>query len=361
MDRSIHDTEKLQTNRSSSSNDIFFSPNFDTFDTSLDLPRRVLPMYAPGDVVTGHVVVRLKKPLKAEAVTVNFLGEAISNVKTYDKYAYFDESHRETYANDHCVLWQRTGLDIAGKDDKPETGEMIPAGDHRFPFTFTIPMETSQSTPNLLPSCQRSCYVVYRLKAMIATESVEEEGQGDIVTHKGLWVEKPFDIAEDPDNLVPFTDEETLDTGVIFKSGSISIKATLPRRGFVRGEEIPLTLEIDNQTLGDIDRVSACIAMHGVFRYFPTKLSATRSIKICSAKKQIRNVSETSQTILDWKLAWDFTGASVDGNLLPTGTLDDCKLIDVKYDVLVKVKRAGMHRNMHLEIPLVIGNKNSKE
>ena len=45
-------------------------------------------------------------------------------------------------------------------------------------------------------------------------------------------------------------------------------------------------------------------------------------------------------TKLDWLLAWDFSGCSMDGNLMPTGTLDDCHLIDIKYDVIIKVKRS---------------------
>ena len=63
---------------------------------------------------------------------------------------------------------------------------------------------------------------------------------------------------------------------------------------------------------------------------------------------------------LEWLLPWDFSGCSMDGNLMPTGTLDDCKLIDIKYEVIVKVKRSGLHRDMELQIPIYIGNSNSK-
>ena len=65
--------------------------------------------------------------------------------------------------------------------------------------------------------------------------------------------------------------------------------------------------------------------------------------------------------MLDWLLPWDFSGCSLDGNLMPTGTLTDCKLIDIKYDLIVKVKRAGLHRNMELQIPIFIGNKDSRK
>ena len=44
-----------------------------------------------------------------------------------------------------------------------------------------------------------------------------------------------------------------------------------------------------------------------------------------------------------WDLSWDFSGSNVNSKLLPTGMLNDCKLIDVQYDVLVEVKHSCLH------------------
>ncbi len=55
----------------------------------------------------------------------------------------------------------------------------------------------------------------------------------------------------------------------------------------------------------------------------------------------------------------DFSEAAIDSNLIPAGTLSDCQYIDVKYDLNIKVKRSGMHRNIEFNVPIKIGNVNS--
>ena len=71
----------------------------------------------------------------------------------------------------------------------------------------------------------------------------------------------------------------------------------------------------------------------------------------------MENVSSGMAPVLNCLLPWDFSRCGcVDGNLLPTGTLTGCKLITVRYVIIIKVKRGGMHRNMELEISIVIGN-----
>jgi hypothetical protein len=297
MDRAINDVGKQQTSKDSVGDDILFSSDFEVYRTSLALPRRVLPFYLPGELVRGHVYLKLNAPTPACSIQVNLRGQGVVNVKTYDKYAYFDECHRETYIDESFLLWRKKGSEEEGDRwfeglhcDSPQAGDLLEAGTYRWPFQFRIPMETSQSTPNLLPTSQRSCYVIYRLKGKL--ESGTSLDYGAIVTHKGLWVEKPHDVAALwPDKLVPVTVEEVLDTGVIFKSGHVSVKATLPRTAFVKGEDVPVTLEIANNTSGTIDRVAAYISMHGHFKFYDSKFSASRSINVKSAKKKIANVS----------------------------------------------------------------------
>ena len=375
MDRAMNDTGCLQKKvdeKNPSKEDPnaireeLFNADFDTFETPLDLPRRVLPVYKPGEVVKGHINLKLREAVQADALTINFLGAGVVNIRIYHRYGYYDDTRYEKYVDDTKTLWIKTGKkpedggDFSSllPSDAPQSGEVIPAGSHRWPFEFMIPHETSQSTPNLHPSSAHYCYVVYRLKAKI--DSGKILGYGDMLSHKGLWVEKSYDIATDPENFLPETQEEVLDTGIIFKSGKSSIKATIPRKAFIRGENIPLELVIDNQTSGKIDRVTACIVMHGKFRLSDSRLTCSKSISVKGTKQKIENVSSGMAPIKNWVLAWDFSGSSVDSNLMPTGTLDDCKLIDVRYDVLVKVKRSGMHRNMELQIPIFIGNYNSK-
>jgi hypothetical protein len=374
MDKAINDTGCLQNKHqdkpteaeASAIRDELFNADFETFETPLDLPRRVLPIYKPGDVVKGYVNLKLKEAVKADSLTLNFLGAGVVNIRIYHKHGYYDDTRHEKYVDDTKTLWMKTGLKPEKEEefsslvsDAPQSGDVLPAGNHRWPFEFTIPHVTSQSTPNLHPSSAHYCFVIYRIKAKL--DSGKALGRGDVVTHKGLWVEKLYDIASDPENLLPVTQEEVLDTGIIFKSGKISIRATLPRKAFKKGEHIPLELIIDNQTSGKIDKVTAYIAMHGKFRLSDSRCTCSKSLNVKGAKQTVENVSAGMAPSKNWTLAWDFSGSSVDSNLMPTGTLDDCKLIEVKYDVVVKVKRSGLHRNMELHLPIYVGNYNSKE
>jgi len=338
--------------------------SFDISDTKLDLPRRVLPVYGPGDVVKGQIVVKLNKHVEADKLTVNLGGSGVVVIRTYSQYGYYDSKSFDVFINKTKDLWIKSDdketmddlQNLVVNDNCPVRSKYLSEGIHKFPFEFVIPAETSQSCPNIHPNSHNYAFVTYRLKAQI--DSGKWLGS-DLVTHKGMWVVKPYDIASNPERLLPSTTEETLDTGLIVKSGRISLKATLPGKAFIKRESIPIHLEIDNQSKGAIEEVCAYINMQAKFRSSDCKLAFNKSASVKGRKLRETDIAAGVCPSLHWDLPWDFSIASVDSNLMPSGSLDDCKLIGVSYDVTVKVKRSGLHRNMVLEIPVEIGDYNS--
>ena len=243
--------------------------------------------------------------------------------------------------------------------DTPLESKLLPAGKHKFTFEFSLPSDCPGSTPNLIPSHWINyAYVLYRIKAKIDSGKTFTK---DPVAYKGLWVDQKMDIASDVDDMSPFTVDEGLDSGIAFwKGGRVSCTAKLPRRAFVRGEEIPLTLQIENQASEKISEVIAQVRLRGKSRTGTGKLTCTHSIDLKGKKVKEGEIAGSQSRVIEMKVPLDFSESAIDNNLIPAGTLSDCPLIDVRYELTIKVKRPGMHRNIEIAIPIKIGNVNCK-
>ncbi len=327
------------------------------------LPRRVLPVYKPGDIVRGQVVLNLKEPLKAKSLKLNFKGYAHIQVPVYTSYGVYYVPKEEYYVKETLTLWQKSSrkgdetesMALHEAAGGPSLSEKLPGGLSKFPFSFVVPKSGRQSTPPLIPNLLIHGYIVYRLKAKIDKGHVVSAG--NINSHKGLWIETPYNIAEDAANLQPVVKEKGLETGVMRKRGKITILASIPRRGVLIGEDVHLTLEIKNKSNGLITKAEARIRMTG-----KTKASAMKqcAISVKSVKKDVQNISAGMCPVYQWDLPWDFSESSVDGNLLPVGTLNDCSIIDIRYEVRVKISHKDAHRNKEVTLPICVGNTNSR-
>ncbi len=329
------------------------------------LPRRVLPVYKPGDIVRGQVVLNLKEPVKAEELTLNFMGYAHVQIRVYHRYGYYDIHKEEYFADETLNLWQKASgkgdvtdrMALLSATGGPTQSAVLPEGLSQFPFSFVVPESARQSTPPLVPSTVHHGYIVYRLRAKI--DKGKTFSAGNINSHKGLWIETPYDIAEDAANLHPVAMEEVLETGVLWKPGKITVRASIPRRGVLIGEPVHLTLEINNNSSGAITKAEARVRMTG--KTLPAKRRCWgKTISVKSAKKGVENIGAGMCPVYNWDLPWDFSESSVDGNLVPVGTLNDCGIIDIRYEVRVKISRKGVHRNMEVTVPIVVGNTNSR-
>ena len=334
-----------------------------------DLPNRVLPVFKPGDAVSGHVFLVLSKPLEAQSLKIYLQGKA-RTLLTCDG---SDLEGTDVYAEEETLAWQtdkgRKG-DVGDKFTLLDGGnvpsslqsKVLPAGDHKFFFEFTLPSECPGSTPDLIASCgigsnwSDYAYIFYRVKAKIDSGKTFTR---DPVTYKGLWVDQMMDIAADEDDMSPFSLDKCLDTGIAFcKGGRVSCTAKLPRRAFVRGEEIPITLEIENQASGEIAGVEAQVVLSGEARAGTGLWAVKRPINLKGKKVEETGIPKGKHGVIQLKVPLDFSESPIDSNLIPAGTLSDCPIIDVQYDVAVKVKRPGLHRNIEMDIPIKIGNLN---
>lgn len=340
------------------------------FSSSCHVPQRVMPVYYCDEIVKGTLILETSEPLEAEKLVLKMNGRAAVSIRVYHGKGCYDHVGSEDYIKEKITFWQKATdkqasdvsdqFSLLSTSSGPAISKVIPPGMHQFPFEFRLPSydKTCSSVPQLVPSTHNYAHVSFRLKAIL--EKGNSFGSGNVITHRPIWLEKSFDIGKDKSDFQAVSAQETLDTGVAFwKAGKITCSATIPRTAFVKGEEIPLRVEVDNQSKNEINSVSARIVIHGKATAGTSRFSPTKPINVKGTKLKEGPLGAGMCPVFNWKLPMDFIQTSVDSLLIPAGNLEDCNLIDIKYHVKVEIKRKGLHRNMELSIPIKVGTENS--
>ncbi len=236
----------------------------------------------------------------------------------------------------------------------PVMGQNLQAGLSKFPFQFTIPTTARSSCPPVVESCSDFAHVLYRLKAVI--DKGGHFRHGKVVCGHAIWVQEEYDIATVPDLLLPVAAVEHHATGLVHH-GHVTCRAMLPRRAYVRGDVIPLSLHVDNSDHVDITAVTARVLLAGSVHPEPQSPGIYRSVHLKSEK--VRHIGVPAGHIKDFSMPLPLKFQDLDENLMPTGRLDECRMIRIRYEIVVKLKRKGLHRHMELKIPIIVGNKHS--
>lgn len=130
-----------------------------------------------------------------------------------------------------------------------------------------------------------------------------------------------------------------------FKSKPFFISATIPFAGFVPGQNIDITLMLNNQSNIDIEG---------------TKVSLERNTQYISQtpRKKIRNecliVKEVFGTGMGPCGSGEVKLSLPVPPLAPTN-LNYCRVLTTSYQLKILAKVAGAHKNPHLNIPITIG------
>ncbi len=233
-----------------------------------------------------------------------------------------------------------------------ESSEWLRQGEHKFPFEFVLPKDCPGSTPDLLPPDEKEyAYVGYRLKAVVKPSALGSgEGEGDIVVHRGLWLERCIHMSDiDATFQKPFVKTVSMDTGVINR-GKVSCRLSLLKRVFVRGEQIPLTLEIDNQDKLDIldvrcriklkGHAMSSIEKHQLVKHFTLKGRKVKAEGVAAGKQEERQLTTWMRV------------SNADVHLLPVSHFQGSGLLQVNYFISVVLRRSSPHRNISFDIPI---------
>ena len=232
--------------------------------------------------------------------------------------------------------------------------EIMKAGEYRLPFEFVIPKDSPGSTPDLLPPEEKEyAYLGYRLKAMIThCNKTTNNDVDDIVVHRGLWVERCVHVNDiDASFLKPYVKTEVIGTGVISR-GRVSCRVKLPKRAFIRGEKIPLSLEINNGGKLDILEISCQVMLKGHVKSSIDKHEFVKHFALKGSKIKEPGIPAGQQAEKHMDVLLDVRNADV--NMLPVSHFCGSGLLEVNYYLCIVLRRHGIRSNFPVDIPVKV-------
>ncbi|XP_014254041.1 arrestin domain-containing protein 3-like [Cimex lectularius] len=289
--------------------------------------------YYAGTTVTGRVIVNFDKPKKARGLKVKITGEAkVSWVGTesYRKDDGQTEDRSVSYHAEEEYFSNKYYL-LGGASGEIE----IPAGENVYPFNTTLPPQLPTSFDG-----ERG-HVRYTVVA-----TIDRPWKSDFEAKSHFTVITPVDL-----NYIAIAKEQVKqEISKYFcccccKSGPLTLVVCLPHKGYVPGQTVPVTVEVDNASNVQVDKMECkifkTIKWTARIPRQDTKLDVVDLIKL-----QVEGVAGGGSKTTTHNLALPE---------MPYVNVDACSIIDITFALKVKAVVGGCHKNLELEVPLVLG------
>lgn len=282
--------------------------------------------YYPGQTVTGQIIVLLDGPKKIRGIYVKVKGEAntcwsTDRQKLNQEGRYENESqtvtgHEDYFSSNFHVIGTPSGSEIE-----------LPAGEHRYPFSCSLP-------PNL-PSSFEADYghVRYTVKAII-----DRPWKFDHEVKAAFTVIAPLDLNQEPRAAEPIKLDMTKTFCCLCcVSQPLNVHVSLPSRGYVPGQVMPIKINVENQS--DIRVESVKLVLRKIVTFYAR---TPRS----DEKREKLTVAEVSRGPVE-----PGTTLSYDENLtvppLPPSNLSHCGIINLEYNLKIEARVSQWyHRNL---------------
>ena len=85
-----------------------------------------MPVFKPGDIVKGSVILELSQPLDAKGLEIVFEGQAMTLVYVYNQYGGAPVKGKHVYVNENKTVWQKVD---GGRDDLSDKFALISTND----------------------------------------------------------------------------------------------------------------------------------------------------------------------------------------------------------------------------------------
>ena len=275
--------------------------------------------FGSNNIVNGTVVLELAEPKKSSGVFITFRGWTYLSAG--------DNAFIEDIFSFKTALWSpQNGLE----------SDMIPAGIHRFPFTFSIPVDEN-IPPSFLDDYDGVEYIldacIERPHRLPHTMSLR------IVVIPVVDCNLPKYAVE-----VQREEEKTV-CCCCCSSGPITLTARVPSAAYCPGEVIPVHARVENRSTSTLYRVSCSF------------VSDMLMVKKSTTSHRFRNLasSEVCQTIPPSH------GRSSSVFLLrippcaPSFPLDSGRIVSLSYSIHVVVTLPLGHSNVVVKLPITIG------
>ncbi|KAK3583548.1 hypothetical protein CHS0354_026133 [Potamilus streckersoni] len=285
-------------------------------------------VYLAGQCVQGKLVIVLNASMKMRGVRIRFRGRA---------HVYWEEgsgdskrvySASEEYFEQTVVVFGRA---------PQETNDtlVLPAGQHIFPFNFTLPHGLPSSFEG-----KYECYVRYWVEGII-----DKPWKFDPRVKMPFTVLTFLDLNQEPDAL---SSAQAQDSKTVCccccESGPVTCVFRIDRIGYVPGESIVCNAEITN----NCNRViwSSKVKLYMEITYRTHGGSKRREIKEI-AKLEKGQIPEGGSEI--------WSGERILIPPLPPSFLRGCSIITIDYYLMLKVDVADTPFDLELPLKIIIG------
>ncbi|XP_048469851.1 arrestin domain-containing protein 5-like [Rhincodon typus] len=297
-------------------------------------------VYLAGETIDGKVVLELNEPLFLYSVKlkiagkgfVEWIGEADENLDYTRK---IHCSNREDYFHHIFTLW--------GADHDAEGLEQtLEAGPHVFQFSYkledTLPSSFSGSHGKIRYYVRAFCTAIGGTLAQV---------------EKILKIQETFNLNLDPSNKLPLklTAEKEISYWC-WKMPGISMNVTVDKSGFVPGEDIIITSEIDNRTMRFLRIICYSIGAEIKYKAFVQEA-------LCDHYREFIEKSELKkmEAVIE---APPRRVTKILGSLqLPKpmfiSDMSRCKIISISYQLQVTIPIPAYHVSVSASAPIKIG------
>ncbi|XP_050403329.2 arrestin domain-containing protein 3-like [Patella vulgata] len=288
-----------------------------------------------GQLIQGHVTVELNAEIKMRGIRLHFEGGARvhwseqhstgsgKNRRTVTRHY----SSSETYFNHILVLF---GKGPGQRGDDP----VLQAGRYVYPFSFQLPTG--------IPSSYES--FTGRVRYSVAGV-IDRPWKFDHTTRRAFTIVDPLDLNLEPQAMQGATGngQKTL-CCLCCESGPISAVLRLDRLGYVPGEAIAISGEINNGSRRKMTSSFADIRM--TIQYHAT----TKTKTVCNTVSKISHGPILPGDGDIWN------GDQLHIPPLPPSRLRGCRIIDITYTVTLNVDPSGIGFDLVVPINILIGS-----
>ncbi|XP_046623606.1 arrestin domain-containing protein 17-like isoform X1 [Neodiprion virginianus] len=282
------------------------------FEIILDNPYGI---YYAGCPISGNVYIDVDSPKKVRGIEVRYKGEA--KVRWKPEGGNQIRKANETYMDIKCI--------ICGDGEREFE---IPEGSHVFPFTWMLPTN--------IPGSFESLYgrVRYTVKAVI-----DRPWKFDHVLKVPFTVVPILDLNREPLSSEPINEENH--KTFWGHSEPLYMSVSLPVRGYVPGQNIPIKAKLNNMSGVDVEKLR--VVLKKLVTFHALGDSRTRKEVITDFEA---NVDEGQDLVLiNLKLP-----------SLPPSGLQHCKIIEVDYKLKVEARVEGWYnKNLKVRMDIIIG------
>ncbi|CAI2327329.1 unnamed protein product [Caenorhabditis sp. 36 PRJEB53466] len=308
-------------------------------------------VYFPGQAVTGKIYIQSRESIKARFLKICIHGGAHTKWSEHEHKHRTDARGRSESFTEH-VDYSSTVNYLTGESmawSSTDGSNKIPAGRNIFPFAFSTPVNCPPSFEGIHGSIRYSVHV-----------ELDRPWKFNKKSRKCFSVIPAYDLNITPTAINPMVNSTSKNTGLIFKKGVVSMTVSLPKRGYVPGELLPITVNIENGSKKPVSVVRAKMMQLSVFNasrgrstchdpmatgYAHPHQHHKNDEKIVAEGRRNVDVPACSkgQVILSLKIP----------AIVPSF---QCPIITVDYCISVKVDTGATFGNtLKCEFPLIIG------